>query len=218
MVAGLLLLALLEGSSPEAPPPASTEEVERWLAGTFDTKDQAALDPEVPLLRAVVVLVPKSRLSDGAPVLYREEARFDRLERPERQCFLRLEEDGSGRVVVREFGLKGAAAAAGKWRTPEVLALFGRNDVRERPGCAVALARVGDHFEGSAPGPGCAPALLGASRSSSEIRLWPGRMETWERSFDAKGEQVSGPRKGPVRWEKRSPLPPEQGPAAGGGA
>ena len=214
----VLLIALLQGSSPEARPPELTEEVVRWLAGTFDTVDQARLDAEAPRLRAVVVLVPKSRLSDGAPVLYREEARLDRLERPERQGFLRVEEDSPGRIVVREFELKEAAAAAGKWRTPEVLALFGRNDVRERVGCTFALARVGDHYEGSAPEPSCPLPLLGANRSTSEIRLWSDRMERWERGFDAKGTQVWGPRKGPIRWEKRSPFPPGEAPAAAGGA
>lgn len=187
------------------------------MAGTFDTTEQAKLDAEVPPLRAVAVLVPKSRLSDGALVLYREEARLDRLDRPERQRFLRVEEVASGRVVVRMFELKEAASAAGKWRTPEVLALFSRNDVRDRPACAITMTKKGDHYEGSATDLGCAPPLLGVSRPTSEIRLWPGRMETWERGFDAKGVQVWGPRKGPFRWEKRSPHPPgEAGDAARG--
>lgn len=215
--AAALVTALTAALPAASQAPASAEEVAGWLAGTFDTVDQATLDADVPRLRAVVVLVPKSRLSDGAPVLYREEARFDRLERPVRQCFLRLDEDASGLVVVREFELKEAAIAAGKWRTPEVLALFGRNDVRERAGCAVALRKSGDHYEGSLKEPGCALPLLGASRSSREIRLWPGRTEIWERGFDAIGAQVWGPMKGPVRWEKRSPLPPGETPAVAKG-
>jgi CpeT protein len=213
-----LVAAFLVTASPEAAEaPASAEEVAGWLAGTFDTRDQAVVDAEVPLLRAVIVFVPKSRLSFGAPVLYREEAAFDRLERPVRQSFLRVELDASGRAVLREFELKDAAAAAGKWRTPEVLTLFGRNDIRERTGCAITLTKSGDHYEGSATGPGCALPLLGASRTSSEIRLWSDRMEKWDRGFDAKGEQVWGPRKGPVRWKKSSALPPgDAAPAAAG--
>jgi len=194
--------------------PASAREVAGWLAGTFDTREQAAVDADVPLRRTVIVEVPKSRLSFGAPVLYREEAPLDRPERPVRQSFLRIEEDASGRVILREFELKEGAAAAGKWRTPEVLALFGGNDVRERSGCAVALAKTGDHYEGSAAAPGCALPLLGASRASSEIRLWPDRMETWDRGFNARGEQVWGQRKGPVRWMKGSALPPGDAPPA----
>ncbi len=217
MLPSVLFLALLASPTPEARTSGSAGEVARWLAGTFDTVDQATLDTEVPRLRAVVVLVPKSRLSDGAPVLYREEAAFDRLERPLRQSFLRLDEDASGRVVVREFELVEAAVAAGKWRTPEDLALFGRNDVRERTGCAVALRKSGDHYEGSAEAAGCALPLLGASRFSREIRLWSGRTEIWERGFDAMGAQVWGPKKGPVLWEKRSPLPPGEASAAGRG-
>jgi CpeT protein len=213
------LVAALAAALPAASQaPASAEEVAGWLAGTFDTKDQAAVDAEAPLLRAVIVRVPKSRLSFGAPVLYREEAPLDRPERPVLQSFLRIEEDASGRVVLREFELKEGAAAAGKWRMPDVLALFGRNDVRERSGCAVALTKTGDHYEGSAAEPGCALPLLGASRTMSEIRLWSDRTETWDRGFNARGEQVWGPRKGPIRWKKSSALPPGDAPPAAKGA
>jgi hypothetical protein len=125
--------------------------------------------------------------------------------------------DSTGWSLLREFELKEAASAAGKWRTPDVLALFGKNDLRERSACAVPLARTGDHYEGSSPEPGCALPLLGAIRSKLEIRVWPGRTETWERGFDGKGEQVWGPKKGPIRWEKRSPLPPGESADAAGG-
>jgi len=206
----LLVFALLLAARPgDAQLPAAADEVASWLAGTFDTKDQAAVDAEVPPLRLVIVAVPKSRLSFGAPVLYREEANPGRPEHPARQTFVRVEEDASGGVVIRLFDLKDGAAAAGKWRTPADLALFGRNDIREREACAVTLSKKGDRYEGMAAGPGCAPSLLGASRASSEIRLWPDRLETWDRGFDAKGEQVWGPKKGPYRWTKRSAVPPE---------
>ncbi|HQR47637.1 MAG TPA: chromophore lyase CpcT/CpeT, partial [Thermoanaerobaculia bacterium] len=181
---GLFPLVLLLAARPGAAQlPASADEVAGWLAGTWDTREQAAVEAEMPLLRLVAVPIPKSRLSFGAPVLYREEAKPDRPERPVAQDFIRVETDAGGGVVVRLFDLKDGAAAAGKWRTPADLALFGRNDVRERTGCAVTLARTGDHYEGTADGPGCAPSLLGASRASSEIRLWPDRLETWDRGF-----------------------------------
>jgi hypothetical protein len=215
--AAALVAALAAALPAVSQAPASAEEVAGWLAGTYDTRDQAAVDDEVPLLRAVIVPVPKSRLSFGAPVLYREEAPVDRPERPILQSFLRIEEDASGRVVLREFDLTEGAAAAGKWRMPEVLALFGRNDVRERSACALTLTKTSDHYEGSTAEPGCALPLLGVSRATSEIRLWPSRMETWDRGFSAGGEQVWGPRKGPVRWKKTSALPPEDSsPAAKG--
>jgi hypothetical protein len=194
--------------TPVVTAPASAAEVARWAAGTFDTYDQASLDPEVRRVRLISVLVPKSRLSIGAAVLYWEEASADRLDRPETQRFLRFEEDASGQVLARLYALKERLVAAGKWRVPADLALFGRNDVRELSDCVVSLRKVGDRYEGQTKGKGCGAATGPAASASLEIRIWPDRMEIWDRAFDAQGQQSFGPRKGPYRFAKRSGTPP----------
>jgi hypothetical protein len=201
---GVVLFLLLAARPIGAESPASSDEVSRWLVGTYDTRDQAARDAEVPALRMLIVAVPNSRLSFGAPVLYLEEASFAKPDRPSLQRFLRVETDAEGAIVLRTFDLKDGSAAAGKWRMPADLALFGRNDVRERTACAVTLKKTGDHYEGSAAAVECVPAFLGVKRATSEIRVFSDRVETWDRGFGAKNAQVYGPVLGPYLWKKRS--------------
>ena len=209
MVVAALLPLLLVGAPQEAPQaPPSAAEVAGGAAGTFDTRDQASVEPEVRSIRLVTVLVPKSRLSFGAPVLYWEEASIDRLDRPAIQRFLRFEEDAAGRVVARPYALEERLVAAGKWRNPSDLGLFGRNDVRELADCVVILKKIEGRYEGQTTGRSCGAATGQAASASLEIRVWPGRMEVWDRGFDAQGQQVWGPRKGPYRFVKRSGTPP----------
>ena len=202
----LALVALLaaalpiraEGGSPQV------EELVAWLTGTFDSKNQADVDKDYQVVRMVTVAVPKSRLSFGAPVLYREQATLDRTDRPYLQRFLRIEEDPGGTILVRFFELKDPIAAAGKWRDASDLGLFGKNDVRERDGCLVTLRRVGDRYEGGTTGTRCVSSLRGAAYATSEVRIWRDRLETWDRGYDGDGTQVWGPAKGPYHFVKRS--------------
>lgn len=207
----VLVLSLLLAARPiGAESPASPDEVAMWLAGTYDTREQAGRDAEVPALRLLIVAVPKSRLSFGAPVLYLEEAPVAKPDRPSLQRFFRIETDAEGAIVLRRFDLKDGSAAAGKWRMPADLALFGRNDVRERSACAVTLRKIGDHYEGTAASVECVPAFLGVTRASSEIRVFSDRVETWDRGFGAKNVQLYGPVLGPYLWKKRSAVAPEE--------
>lgn len=200
----LLLLLLLAAPPAGAGGPASAKEIAAWLAGTYDTKEQSVRSAEVPALRMVIVAVPKSRLSFGVPVFYLEEAPAGTPDRPSLQRFLRVETDADGAIVLRSFDLKDGAAAAGKWRTPADLALFGRNDVRERTACAVTLKKILERYEGSVSAVACLPPFLGAATATSEIRVFSDRVETWDRAFGAKGAQVFGPLFGPYSWKKRA--------------
>ncbi len=215
---GLLGLALLAAPLLRAQTPAASREVDElvaWLTGTFDSKEQA--DPgDDPALRMVTVAVPKSLLSFGAPVLYREEAALDKPDRPFRQRFLRIEQDATGTILVRVFDLKDPIAAAGKWREASDLGLFGKNDVRERDGCLVTLRRVGDGYEGGTTGTRCVSSIRGAAYATSEAKIWKDRIEEWDRGFDGDGKQVWGPVKAPTRWVKRSTgVPGDPAPGAG---
>lgn len=218
-VRSLLLLTLLssapfaENVTLGADPPDAIEKVADLLTGTFDSKAQSEADPEAyRAVRLVAVRVPKSRLGDGAPVLYLEQALLATPDKPYRQRFLRLEATADGGVISRVFEPKDPIVVSGKWRDPLDLALYGPGDVVERIGCAVRMKREGEGWTGGTEGTSCPSALSGARYARSVVNLVPGRMETWDRGFDVNDRQVWGAEKGPYVFERRSTSPPEDAP------
>lgn len=205
----LSALVLVGHAAPGTEPPSRVEEVAALLTGTFDSSAQSTSDPEsFRAVRLVAVRVPASRLGAGAPVLYVEQALLESPDRPYRQRFYRIEETADGGVVSRVFEPKEPVAVSGKWRDPSDLALFGAGDVVERLGCAVRLKRTDDGWSGSTEGKDCPSALSGARWATSEVTLRPGRLESWDRGYDANGRQVWGARSGPYVFERRSEGPP----------
>lgn len=204
----LSLLALLV-TLVAAPAATGSEQVDQlisWMTGTFDSGEQAGRDPDFLDIRVVTVQVPRSRL--GASVLYVEQAASSAPHAPYRQRFHRVEDAGPGRVFIRVYEPKDPIALAGKWREPADLAVFGLSDVLERPGCLLILRRDGDHFSGGTEGLGCPSSRGGARYSTSTATIFPGRMETADRGFDAQDKQVWGPTKGSYVFVRRSQEPP----------
>lgn len=198
--AALLLLSV----GPVARAESGVAEVAAWLAGTYEAKDPAAQGATV---RIVIVSVPRSRIANGAPLLYREQAVGPRLDEPTLQRFYRVEADGES-VRLRAFDPRDPLIVRGKWRDPSALALYGANDVRERPGCTIALKRVGDRWEGgtpeATPGATCPSHLRNAVRMGSSLSLSKDELRQWDRGFDEKGRQVWGSLEGPATFAKRS--------------
>ncbi|MEO6324723.1 MAG: chromophore lyase CpcT/CpeT [Thermoanaerobaculia bacterium] len=206
----IVLSAILLSSPLLAAEPGVTE-LSAWLAGTFDNREQASRDPEgFGQTRLVSVVVPKSRIGLGAPVLYVEEAPVAVTNRPFVRRFWRIEETGAGKFVARLFDPKDPIAVSGKWRDPSDLALFGLSDVLERPGCAVSLRKIEDHYDGVSEGIGCPWPLGGSRYLTTRMDVYAGRLALWERGFDGTGRQVWGTVKGPVQFVKRSDAPPSE--------
>jgi len=183
-------------------------EVAAWLTGTFEAKDPAA---DGGAVRIVIVSVPKSRIANGSPVLYREQAALPKLDEPSLQRFYRLEEVGEV-VRLRAFDPKDPLIVRGKWRDPSALALYGASDVRERPGCELALKRVGARWEGgtpeTTPQAACPSNLRNAVRMTSSVTLSKDELMQWDRGFDEKGKQRWGSREGGTTFVKRSASAP----------
>jgi CpeT/CpcT family (DUF1001) len=140
-------------------------------------------------------------------VLYREQAALPRLDEPTLQRFYRLEADGEV-VRLHAFDPKDPLIVRGKWRDPSTLALYGANDVREKPGCEIVLKRAGERWEGGTPeGAGqaaCPSHLRNAVRVGSSLSLSKDDFRQWDRGFDEKGKQTWGSLEGPTTFVKKS--------------
>ncbi len=177
-------------------------EVAAWLTGTFELKDPG-VDGAPVAVRIVIVAVPKSRIANGALVLYREEAAAPKLDEPTRQRFYRLEEDGIA-VRMRAFDPKDPVLVRGKWRDPSALALYGASDMRERAGCAVVFKKSGDLWEGETPGTDCPSTVKTATTMTTALILAKDGFTQWDRGFDEKGRQTWTSPQGGMRFVKRS--------------
>lgn len=177
-------------------------EVAAWLTGTFELKDQGS-DGAPEAVRIVVVAVPKSRIANGAHVLYREQAAASKLDEPTQQRFYRLEEDGET-VRMRAFDPKDPVVVRGKWRDPSALALYGASDVRERPGCTMLLEKKGDLWEGEMRGTDCPSNVKSAATMTSALILAQDGFTVWDRGFDEKGRQAWKTPEAGMRFVKRS--------------
>lgn len=177
-------------------------ELATWMTGSFDSADQAAEAPEDFLdIRLEMVPIWTER-ADG-PWLYIEQASATALERPYRQRIYKLTREG-GQLRSDVFELPGEPLAlAGAWRSPSAFDGLEPGDLLPREGCSIWLRREGSAWVGSTRGDACSSTLAGASYATSEVTVTDDLLTSWDRGFDADGEQVWGAEAGPYRFVKR---------------
>lgn len=194
-------------SQPAVPASQPAPAVERpspvpMLVGSFSSGPQAAADPENFLdIRLEMVEIWPERTD--ATWLYVEQAVASAVDRPYRQRIYRVREVQPGLWESAVFALPGTPMEwAGLWRTPEAFDAIGPDDLAERTGCAITMRPMDGSFVGSTSGTGCSSSIAGASYATSEVVLEAGRLSTWDRGFDADGQQVWGSEAGPYIFDR----------------
>lgn len=179
----------------------------RYLTGHFDSTEQSMTDAayypidlltcpiDIPELGTRLLHVEQSIIDNGQPLA------------PYRQ-----------RVYVVEDGADPATQAVSKvweFNTPGPFSGFCGGtgdqataaDIVEKAGCRVELTWMTDHFEGSTPGEECLTDFQGATYTTSEVKVFEDRIESWDRGWDATDQQVWGATKGPYLFDRLTPLP-----------
>lgn len=200
----LLLLGCRTGGS-KAQQAEAVESVSTILTGTFDSRDQASADPEHYYEIRLVTLPIWPRRSDG-DWLYVEQAAFGALDRPYRQRVYNIRPAEDGLVASDVYELPGDPLDfAGAWRDREdPFAGFGPEALTLREGCTILLRAVDGHFVGETLGDGCLSTLRGAAWATSEVTLSEDLITSWDRGWNAAGEQVWGATEGGYRFVRRS--------------
>jgi CpeT/CpcT family (DUF1001) len=191
---------------PAEPNPTLTEQVQlvaQHLVGAMDTSARALANPKLSNVRMttcrVTLTTPgaasgstsgaASGMTD-ATYLYQEQAIYPDLAKPYRQRFLELSPSVYSQTVrSRSFKL----AQPDRWIN--LCARPDRSIEKADLGlaiCSVFLKRDGDEFWGSTPADGCPANVRGATRIKNNIRLHAAGMDTWDRGYDAQGQQVWG--------------------------
>lgn len=207
----LTLIALAcTGCVASGPQPSKAIVVADLLTGDFSSAEQATLDPEfrnVVLHARRIWAGPSHPSGTGDAVwLYVEQAMAEAQDKPYRQRVYRIVELGgvrAGTVRSEVFELRSPERFVNCWKDAcAAIEAIGPDELIAREGCAIELTSDGatGGWTGSTNAQDCVSTLRGASWASSEVVLLPGVLETWDRGFDAAGQQVWGAVKGPYRF------------------
>lgn len=210
----VLLLAAC-GSSPSTPIDAATtgddaatsepeERVDarlaRYLTGRFSSEAQSREDANYFDIRLTVCPVDAPEL--GPSVLYVEQATASTPAAPYRQRLYVVEAgEGEGTAISRVLELASPAAWVGACGESERRSATAA-DATEKLGCAVHVRWDGARFAGGTEGQDCASTLNGASYTTSEVTITDVLLESWDRGYDATGEQVWGAAFAPYRFDR----------------
>jgi len=191
-----VVLAVLSGLAAPAgaAEPPGLDTVVAWMTGSFSSAAQAAADPEFLDIR--LEMAPIWPGAGTVRWLYVEQAAGDRLETPYRQRVYRLREIEKGLVESEIYTIADSERLVGAGHDVAVRGRLTPGDITLREGCTVYLKWTGDSYAGGTLGTLCASDLRGAAYATTLVTLGDGRLESWDRGFDAGGHQVWGSEKG----------------------
>lgn len=170
------------------------------LSGSFSSTAQAQADPDFRDIRLRMCRIWPER-TDG-PWLYVEQAEASAMEKPYRQRVYRLAATGPQAFVSHVYEIPDPSRFVGACGRDASLAGLTPDALTTKDGCAVFLTYhvCSDLFTGETQGKGCASTLRGAAYATSEVSITQAGIVSWDRGFDAAGQQVWGATKGGYRF------------------
>ncbi|MBE9193626.1 chromophore lyase CpcT/CpeT [Gloeocapsopsis crepidinum LEGE 06123] len=172
------------------------QEVVSHLNGAMDTSAQARANPNAPNVRMTTCKVKvKNAAAIARPhavFMYQEQALSQRLSQPYRQRFLRIAPSvDNNSIESAVFRPPTPQAWIGLCNKPEAQRIIDVKDIGTS-NCSVFLRRQQQNYIGETSASGCPSNYKGAVRITNRITLHQAGMDTWDRGFDAAGNQVWG--------------------------
>jgi hypothetical protein len=186
--------------NPPQPDPG-LKRLSSWMIGSFSSQEQAEGDSNFLDIRLQMVPVWGHR--DDGLWLYVEQAAAGYLDRPYRQRVYHLVQYDDSTYCSEVYVMPAPLRFAGAWREENPLAGLTLDSLAARTGCTIFLRPEGDSaFVGSTRDRDCLSSLRGASYATSEVRITPAELYSWDRGFNDEGEQVWGAVTGGYRFLK----------------
>jgi hypothetical protein len=178
-----------------------------WMTGSFTSAEQAAADTDYYDIRLEMVPLWRERI-DGR-WLYVEQAVAGREDTPYRQRVYRVTMESDGSVRSEVYSFRDPLRFAGDWKKPAPLTALTPDSLEVRTGCAVILRRVSEVlYDGRTVDKQCTSEHRGAAYATSEVRVTPEGITTWDRGYDLEGTQVWGSTGGGYIFKKIKPDEP----------
>jgi hypothetical protein len=180
--------------APASSLPQQAEEVASFLEGQMDTSVQAGANPKAPNVRMTTCRVQVTDAPTDPPsiFLYQEQALIKNPGQPYRQRFLQISPHDLNQTV-RSLTFKPTHPATwiGFCNQPITSRVIQARDLGSSI-CSVFLRGNGHSYIGHTPITGCPTNVRGAIRMTNRIELNSVGMNTWDRGYNAAGQQVWG--------------------------
>lgn len=187
-----VLVLCLSACTPKATVPGTGDralnELQRTMSGSFSSELQASVDDAY----YDIDLHMQPIWQDRGHYLYVEQAVAATPEAPYRQRVYQLERRGK-KLISKVYELPNPERYVGAHTDPDKLSGLHPDDLIERQGCAVILKQDREGlYRGSTRKEDCKSSLRGAAYATSRVSISDSFIQSWDRGFDAEGQQVWG--------------------------
>jgi hypothetical protein len=193
-MAGIYPAQAQPGTVPTKSLEQQAQDVAALLEGQMVTSAESMENSEAPRIRMTTcrIQITNANAAPGSIFLYQEQALTNNLSKPYRQRFLQISPSPATQSVRSlSFRPTTAATFAGLCNKPLAERTLKLSDLGTYV-CSVFLKPSGNTYIGNTPINGCPANYRGAVRITNRIELTPTGMNTWDRGFDANGQQVWG--------------------------
>lgn len=122
---------------------------------------------------------------------------------PYRQRVYHVSEPMPGRFTSKVYELEGPEAFIGAWNDKTPFDLITPENLVDRPGCTIYLVKETDGtFRGATNQKDCLSALRGSTYATSQVRMKPDLLISWDRGYDDNDKQVWGAIKSGYHFDK----------------
>lgn len=174
--------------------------VSTWMQGIFDSHEQHVKDT-ANYFDIHLEIVPVWTVRKDAIWFYVEQAVAGSLDKPYRQRIYRLTEVEDGLFESKVYLLKDPLRFA---QHPDLVEVLSPDSITEKEGCSVFFRKIDNRtFQGGTIGKNCPSDRKGASYATSEVLIRESLLESWDRGFDDKDEQVWGAELGGYQFVKK---------------
>ncbi|MEO1403883.1 MAG: chromophore lyase CpcT/CpeT [Cyanobacteria bacterium J06635_1] len=184
--------------------PISVDTVAEHLEGVMDTSAQAAADPDFVSVQMTTCRISVSEPAADSVYLYQEQALSNSLDAPYRQRFLQIAPGDGQRIESRTLKPDAPEQWEGFCDRAPTERLVPIDSLGEQV-CTVALRPSPLGMVGSTPNGGCPASVRGAVSITNVVVLHADGMDTWDRGFDAAGNQVWGAQDEPYQYRWLTP-------------
>lgn len=178
-----------------------------WMSGTFNSEKQAQKDSAFFNITLHMKPIWAGNRTDGY-WFYVEQAVTQLMDKPYRQRVYHVFIQDRYTIVSQVYELKNPKGAIGCWKENAPLQHLSTDSLELRNGCAIYLRKISKSlYAGSTPGKECLSSLRGAAYATSEVSIYPNRIVSWDRGWNAEDQQVWGAIKGGYEFLKIETYP-----------